>query len=352
MSFAAKERLKASLEKGKTTLKVRVKTNIYPSEELTIVADIKGSEMPEERLVFSAHIQEPGANDNATGVGLALEMASLTAKFIKQQQYEPKRTLTFLWGDEIISTQRYVQEDSIRAKYIRWGISLDMVGEDTEKTGGTFLIEKMPDPSAIWTRGNDKHSEWGGSKMRLDQMKPHYLNDFLIDKFKEQGKRANWVVSTNPFEGGSHHVPFLRENIPSVLFWHFTDQFYHTDNDSIDKVSKSTLKNVGTTALIAAYTLLNADEKTAKSILKDLEKAAIKRFNEELKQSKIAINKGESLATQLEIITAWKDWYHKSFATTLDMVSDKKTISKEIENSQKLITAISLKIKEELQNKE
>ena len=36
-----------------------------------------------------------------------------------------------------------------------------------EKTGGTFLIEKMPDPSAIWTRGNDKHTEWGGRKLKL-----------------------------------------------------------------------------------------------------------------------------------------------------------------------------------------
>ena len=351
MSFAAKERLKASLEKGKTTLKVRVKTNIYPSEELTIVADIKGSEMPEERLVFSAHIQEPGANDNATGVGLALEMASLTAKFIKQQQYEPKRTLTFLWGDEIISTQRYVQEDSIRAKYINWGISLDMVGEDTEKTGGTFLIEKMPDPSAIWTRGNDKHTEWGGSKMKLEQMKPHYLNDFLIDKFKQQGKRANWIVGTNPFEGGSDHVPFLRQNIPSVLFWHFTDQFYHTDNDRIDKVSKTTLKNVGTTALIAAYTLLNADKKVAKSILLNLETAAVSRLNEEFKQSKIAINNGDSLSTQIEIITAWKDWYQKSFTTTSGLFSDEKVINNDIEKSQKLIDSISSVIIKELQKK-
>tara|TARA_B110000091_G_scaffold98139_1_gene106719 strand:- start:104 stop:277 length:174 start_codon:yes stop_codon:yes gene_type:complete len=56
-------------------------------------------------------------------------------------------------------TRRYVKEDSIRAKDIKWGISLDMVVEDTEKTGGTFLIEKMPDPSAIWTRGNHKHTE-------------------------------------------------------------------------------------------------------------------------------------------------------------------------------------------------
>jgi aminopeptidase YwaD len=351
MSFAAKERLKKSLEKGKTILNVKVETNIYPSEELTIIAEIKGNEKPKERLVFSAHVQEPGANDNATGVGVALEMASLTAKFVKQKKYQPKRTLTFLWGDEIISTRRYVQEDAIRAKNIKWGISLDMVGEDTEKTGGTFLIEKMPDPSAIWTRGNDKHTEWGGSKMRLDQMKPHYLNDFLIDKFKAQGKRANWVVNTNPFEGGSDHVPFLRENIPSVLFWHFTDQFYHTDNDRIDKVSKTTLKNVGTSSLIAAYTLLNADEKTAKSIIVNLEKAAVHRLNEELKQSKIALNKGDSLATQIEIITTWKDWYKKSFATTLDIVSDEQLINKEIESAQNLIDSISSTILKELQNK-
>ena len=352
MSYQAKERLKKSLEKGKITLNVKIETNIYPSEELTIVADIKGNEKSKERLVFSAHVQEPGANDNATGVGVALEMAALTAKFIQQKQYQPKRTLTFLWGDEIVSTRRYVKEDSIRAKDIKWGISLDMVGEDTKKTGGTFLIEKMPDPSAIWTRGNDKHTEWGGSKMRLDQMKPHYLNDFLIDKFKAQGKRANWIVATNPFEGGSDHVPFLRENIPSVLFWHFTDRFYHTDNDRIDKVSKTTLKNVGTTALIAAYTLLNADEKTASSILSDLEKSAVSRLNEELKQSKIAINKGDSLATQIKIIDAWKDWYQKSFDTTSDMVSDNKIIKKEIESAQKLIDSISSTIIKELQNKD
>jgi len=352
MSYAAKERLKKELEKGKVNLNVQIETNIYPSEELTIVADIKGNKKPKERLVFSAHVQEPGANDNATGVGVALEMASLTAKFIKEQKYQPKRTLTFLWGDEIVSTRRYVQEDSIRAKNIKWGISLDMVGEDTKKTGGTFLIEKMPDPSVIWTRGNDKHTEWGGSKMRLDQMKPHYLNDFLIDKFKAQGKRANWVVATNPFEGGSDHVPFLRANIPSVLFWHFTDQFYHTDNDRIDKVSKTTLKNVGTTALISAYTLLNADENTAKSILSDIEKAAVSRLNEELKQSKIALNNGDSLATQIEIIDAWKNWYKKSFTTTSDLVSDKKIIQKEIENAQKLIDSVSSTIIEELQNKE
>ncbi|WP_034060537.1 M28 family peptidase [Lacinutrix jangbogonensis] len=341
LSYEAKERLKLALKKGKVNLNVAIETKIYPSEELTIVAEIKGLKKPKERLVFSAHVQEPGANDNATGVGVALEMATVTAKLIKEGQWSNNRTLTFLWGDEIVSTKRYVEEDKIRAKDIKWGISLDMVGENTDITGGTFLIEKMPDPSAIWTRGNDKHTEWGGRKMSLNQMKPHYLNDFLITIFQEQGKRANWIVKTNPYEGGSDHVPFLRGNIPSVLFWHFTDQFYHTDNDRLDKVSKTTLRNVGTAALVSAYTLLNADENLAKGTLMQIESAAIERLNEELKQGKIALANGEDLKTQIEILEAWKDWYNKALETTKDMVEEHSTIADAILKSQNKIKAIT-----------
>ncbi|WP_431012661.1 hypothetical protein, partial [Rahnella sp. PAMC25617] len=90
-----------------------------------------------------------------------MEMASITSDLIKKGKLDLKRTLTFLWGDEIISTKRYIEEKDKRKAEINWGISLDMVGENTDVTGGTFLIEKMPDPSAIWTRGEDKHSEWG-----------------------------------------------------------------------------------------------------------------------------------------------------------------------------------------------
>ena len=344
LSYAAKERLLNRLSKGKVTLNVKIETKVYPSEELTIVADIKGTKTPKERLVFSAHVQEPGANDNATGVGVALEMAKTTAKLIRENKIAHDRTLTFLWGDEIVSTKRYVEEDKERAKDIKWGISLDMVGENTAITGGTFLIEKMPDPSAVWTRGNDKHSEWGGEVMKLEDMKPHYLNDFLLGKFKEQGKRANWVVEVNPFEGGSDHVPFLRNNIPSVLFWHFTDQFYHTDNDRLDKVSKSTLRNVGTAALASAYELINADASTAKTIIAEIEKAALARLNEELKQGKLAIARGESKETQIEIIKAWEDWYIKALETTSDMVSDELLVKEQILNATKHISRFSSQI--------
>ena len=322
LSYEAKEKLKSELEKGQVSVQVQIKTKTYPSEELTVVANVRGSEMPLESLVFSAHIQEPGANDNATGVGTQLEMAMLTADFIKSKKLDLKRTLTFLWGDEIISTRRYIQEDEKREPKINWGISLDMVGENTDLTGGTFLIEKMPDPSAIWTRGEDKHSEWGGRPLKIEDMKPHYLNDFILTTFEDQGKHANWVVKTNPFEGGSDHTPFLQADIPGLLLWHFTDQFYHTDNDRLDKVSQKTMVNVGTAALVSAFTLLNADAKTAEKMLEMVMSKALNRLNSEYELSKNAIAAGGSAEDEQTILDAWLDYYEKSLVAVKDLLPE------------------------------
>lgn len=320
MSFEARKELTRRMRNGKTQVLVNIQTKQYSSEELTIVATIKGSQKPKEQLVFSAHIQEPGANDNASGVGTQLEMARVAAKLLNTGAIDVERSLTFLWGDEIVSTRRYITEDPLRAKDIKWGISLDMVGENTAVTGGTFLIEKMPDPSAIWTRGNDKHTEWGGEVLSLEDMKPHYLNDFILSNFKEQSKFANWPVDTNPFEGGSDHTPFLNADIPGLLLWHFTDQFYHTDNDRIDKVSQETLKNVGTTALVSGLELLNADKDFAKKNIRLLKHQAFERLTTETQLSKEAIASGSTLAQEMEIIEAWGDWYERALGNLKDIV--------------------------------
>ncbi|MFS4418426.1 M28 family peptidase [Maribacter sp. 2307ULW6-5] len=319
LSHAAKGRLEAALEQGSVRAKVNIATKRYDSEELTVVAHIKGSRLPNERLVLSAHVQEPGANDNASGVGAQLEMAALAARLLREKKVDLARTLTFLWGDEIISTRRYIQEDPERAKGIKWGVSLDMVGQNTALTWGSFLLEKMPDPSAIWTRGEDKHTEWGGRTLSLQEMKPHYLNDFLTYIFKEQGNHAHWEVNTNPFEGGSDHTPFLDADIPGVLLWHFTDQFYHTDNDTMDKVSQETLANVGTAALASALRLVNSDAATAMALLPQLEATAKERLEAELQLSLKAMASGENPKGEAVILRAWQDWYAKAFASVRDM---------------------------------
>jgi aminopeptidase YwaD len=325
LSYGVKEKLKAACLKGKVELKVEIATKIYVAEELTIVANIKGSVKPNERFVYSAHVQEPGANDNATGVGTLAEMARLTATLIKSGKFKPQRTLTFLWGDEIVSTGRYISEDKERAQGILGGMSLDMVGEDTQKTGGTFLLEKMPDPSAIWTRGTDKHSEWGAGNVTEKDLFPHYYNDFIFDICKAQGKFANWTVNYNPFEGGSDHTPFLQNKIPGLLMWHFTDVFYHTDNDRIDKVSAATMKNVGISALTAAYTLVTANESTASATVAQVKADALARLKTEFDLGKKAIADGKDVTAEKHIIEVWGKYYTDALATIGTMAVDPKT---------------------------
>ncbi len=322
LSYAAKTAIHEHLKKGPLKLKVNIETKIFPSEELTLIAEVRGSRQAEKRFVFSAHVQEPGANDNASGVGAQMEMARVAATLLKKGKIAPDRTITFLWGVEIKSTNRYIKQDPTRAAGIHWGMSLDMVGEDTEKTGGTFLIEKMPDPSAIWTRGEDKHTEWGAGEVDQDEFNPHYFNDLIEYVCRRQATATNWTVNTNPFEGGSDHQPFLNAKIPGLLLWHFTDVFYHTDADRIDKVSPTTLANVGISALSSALMLTKASETTAIDVINITEYAALKRLKTESKLSMAAIQSGTSIANERNILWAWGYWYGRALPKVDDILID------------------------------
>ncbi len=325
LSYAAHERLRAALAQASATgvpVRLRVTTDVRwtpNAVEQAVIAEVRGARLPQERFVFSAHVQEPGANDNASGVGAQVEMARVAAALFSASRINPSRTITMLWGLEIRSTDRYITQDSVRARGIRWGLSLDMVGEDTRKTGGTFLIEKMPDPSAIWTRGEDKHSEWGGSPITKAQLTPHYFNDFVLARCLEQAATNGWLVKTNPYEGGSDHTPFLRAKKPGLLFWHFTDQFYHTDGDRIDMVSADELRNVGMSALVSALVLTTADAGAAGAVVAELETAALARLLAESALGRTAIAGGGAVAHEVDILDTWAAWYRDALATASDI---------------------------------
>ncbi len=319
LSYAARQALLDAVRAGPVRVRAMTRTRVYRSEELAVVAEVRGSRVPEERFVFSAHVQEPGANDNASGVGAQAEMARVAARLVQRGAVDPWRTITFLWGDEIVSTRRYLAQDSVRARGVRWGVSLDMVGEDTRKTGGTFLIEKMPDPSAIWTRGDEKHSEWGGSPIEIKELTPHWFNDFILARCLDQAAVTGWVVRTNPFEGGSDHTPFLAAKKPGLLLWHFTDVFYHTDGDRLANVSAATLANVGTSALVSALTLASADSTIARGIVAETRRAAERRMETETRLSVDTLRRGGTAEHEALILSTWAGYYRDALRAAVDI---------------------------------
>jgi len=337
VSAQSAEVLRSALATGPVKATVLVKTLFETRPERTVVAEVRGRAKPNERFVYSAHVQEPGANDNASGVGALAEMARVAADLVKRGVAKPQRTLTFLWGDEIRSTDRYLKEDSVRRAGVKWGMSLDMVGENTAKTGGTFLIEKMPDPSAVWVRGEDQHSEWGGRAIAESDIRAYWLNDFVRQRCLDRARTTGWVVKANPFEGGSDHTPFLNAKIPAVLLWHFTDQYYHTDLDRIEMVSAATLANVGACALTTGLLLTDGSAAVARAALAELVTVAERAMAAQGQLSRASVAKGAAVDAEQHVLEVWRDYYVAAIAKITDLAVGPVDLASDITAAQERV---------------
>jgi aminopeptidase YwaD len=301
----AAARLKEALAKGEVNVHVEIESTFHRGQNRTLVTEIQGRVHPEERIVLAAHVQEPGANDNASGCGTLLASALAIQDAIRRGALPaPARTITFLWVDEIRGSEQWIKDHPDLVKGVVAMLSLDMTGEDTAKTGGTFLIEKQPDPSAIWERPSDPHSEWGASKVDPATVRGSFLNDLHLAVALRRARDTRWVVRTNPYEGGSDHTVFMRAGVPSLLNWHFTDRYYHTNLDTIDKVSAAEMQHVGIVVATTAMFLGSADNTDA---------AAMTTLMETARDARLATEQ-QNNATP-EILQAWRKWYDEAIAS-------------------------------------
>jgi len=318
----AAARLRAAVRSADRTVvreprvRVTIKSSFTPGPTRTLIAEIPGRIAPNERVVMAAHVQEPGANDNASGVAALAEMARALAIGIKAGRIPPPaRTLTFLWVDEIGGSRQWLRDHADQAKGVKYMFSLDMVGADVTKTGGTFLIERWPDPGAVFDRPWDPHTEWGRGNVRADQLKGDLLNDIHLAICERVARKSGWEVRTNPYAGGSDHTVFGSAGIPSVLDWHFTDRYYHSNFDTADKVSGPEMRNVATAVAASAWLLASADEPMTLAVADLVARAGQTRIAlEDTEGAKLvaaaaADKRDEAGRTQTQIVQAWKKWY-------------------------------------------
>ena len=285
------------------SVRVTVKSEFFTGPVRSLVAEIPGRVAPEERVVIAAHVQEPGANDNASGVATGAEMAvALAAAIGAGRLPAPGRTITFLFITEISGSRQWMQAHPDAARQTKYMFSMDMTGEDVRKTGGTFLIERSPDPGAVWDRPWDPHTEWGRGNVNPATLKGDLINDTHLAVCERVASRTDWIVRTNPYEGGSDHTVFGTAGIPSVLDWHFTDRYYHTNFDTPDKTSAAEMKNVGVAVGATAWLLASASEAQATDVARVVAAAGRARIARELSDG--AALPGSDLA-----VPAWRKWY-------------------------------------------
>jgi len=237
----------------------RVESRFYDGQIEVVSACIPG--VTSEETVAIAHLchPQPSANDNASGSGTLIETARVLNTLIQSGQLEkPLRTIRFLWVPEMTGTYAYLASTENSIEKVISAINLDMVGENQDLCKGPLVVEKPPRS----TPG------FGGylaeSILRYAAKEsPNLAGTFSYALFK-------WAVS--PFSGGSDHCiwadPSVGVTCPMLIQW--PDKFYHTSEDTIDKVDPRMLKVVGTITGTYLYFSANMTQKEASWLAREM----------------------------------------------------------------------------------
>lgn len=252
------ERLRGLIKKraqdGEPPVKVRAKVvSCFYDGEIEVVSALIPGETDEE-VVIVAHLchPKPSANDNASGSAAALEIARTLQKLVDEGKLAPpKRGIRFLWVPEMTGTYAYLatREDEIGRMVA--GLNLDMVGQNQELCGSSFLIERPP--QAMPSFAPDL----------LERLREELLGE--SSAFGGTGEYALFRYAVTPFSGGSDHYilsdPSVGVPTPMIIQW--PDRFYHTSQDTPDKVDPAMLSRVGSLAATYADFLANAAREEA-----------------------------------------------------------------------------------------
>jgi hypothetical protein len=322
VSRKAALRLEQQLESGVTYVKVSIGSRFEDVRGQTVIASIGGTLPSAGTVALVAHLDEPGANDNGSGVAAMAAMAAGYVRAIRAGTLpRPRRSVTFIFGTEFECSREWL---SSRLGAVDLALVIDMVGQNQSLTGAHALVERMPDPGAIWDRQPlDEHSEWGRSDtLRESDLAGSFLNDYVMEAMTIRADRTGWRVRNNPFEGGSDHESFLARGVPAVLLWHFTDQYYHTSLDRLDKVDPSEMQHVAIAALGLVHHFGNAGLERSDEVLDIVMRAARTRLGTEAANARrllsapaVAADPDQiALVSRRErsIIVAWSRWYREA----------------------------------------
>ncbi|MEY2745220.1 MAG: hypothetical protein RL112_262 [Planctomycetota bacterium] len=227
----------------------------------TVVGDLRGG----EEVAVVAHVQEPGACDNASGVAAALDMADAAAGLARQGA-RPSRSLVFVFGDEMHQSRVHL---AATRRVVVAAIAADMLGESPERTGAKALLEREPDPGAWRMLAPDQHTAWGSTTVEPAEFGGGGLAVVLRQAFHAvAAKEPGWSFGEHPYEGGSDHVVYLRAKVPAALVWHFPDWTYHTSLDRLDMVDAEELRRSATVVLAAALCVADARARDLDGLLR------------------------------------------------------------------------------------
>jgi len=219
--------------------------------EHNIIAEITGTDLKDEVVMFGAHFDSwhtgTGATDNASGSAVMMEAARILLETIKESGIKPRRTLRMaLWtGEEqgLLGSRAYVAENFADFN----GFRVNSLKPEQKKVSAYYNLDNGTGKiRGVYLQGNDKVSpifrEW-------------------LSGFKDMDASTLSISNT----GGTDHLAFDMIGIPGFQFIQepiaYSSKTHHSNMDNYDHLVEDDLKQAATIIAYFIWQTSQRDEK-------------------------------------------------------------------------------------------
>lgn len=263
------------------TVRCKARSAKFPDRFENVVCVIPGSEPDGKGVIFTAHLFEGytkrGANDNMGGCAVQLEILRALAKLIREGALpQPRRTITFLWPQEISGTFEQIKRTPGLPDRLSVNINMDMVSESLRKNNSVMTMSECPSHLPSYLDGladSVMNYVWRTNDIV-------YLNDsprgrpggqyFPRPMWEKNGSRDAFRYFVHEATGGSDHICFNNPAVavPGIELFTWPDQWYHADTDTPDKGDPTQMKRVAFIGAAAAWAAANCDDQVLPGLLR------------------------------------------------------------------------------------
>ncbi len=237
-------RILRTLEKNiAVTLRINIVNKFYDdnTDSFNLIAEIPGTDKPEEVVMLGAHFDSwaagTGATDNAAGDAVVME----AMRILKSCGVKTSRTIRLaLWtGEEegLLGSRAYVQQHFADRKTMERKPDYDKLSAYFNVDNGTGKIR------GIWLQGNE------GARPIFEKW---------MEPFKSEGMTALSPKGT----GGTDHVAFDEVGLPGFQFIQdpieYETRTHHTNMDTYERLQEADLKQMAVIVATFAYQAANA----------------------------------------------------------------------------------------------
>ena len=237
------EMLRGLLREGAVRVRAEINSRVYDGAFHSATGVFPGAEEPEKEILFVSHLYEPGANDNASGVGVGLELArSLNAAINLGVVPRPHRSIRFLFNWEGYGLYAWMHKHADRVPDLLGGLNIDEIGVDQAK-GASVLHLFMPPASNPSCTGH---------------LLAHLCEEILSPniRWKAVADRAeiiNDTITSDP-----------NMDIPVPCLIQYPSHNYHSSADRLETLSAEVMECIGLVSATQLYFLADSGPEAAR----------------------------------------------------------------------------------------